>query len=183
MLPDAKNEDGRHYLPPGEGEAAERWREDALKALQPTLDRIERLGPALAKESDCELFATIIGASARTHPSRDEDGLYLKYEYGAYALDVAEELDPQWRDKVRALDEPGVVEPFFTRFGLHLVYVPRLEPARLADGSMDEAGLKAAREDFLREQIHEVWQAERLRETLKSLRERRVVRLAPEVSK
>jgi hypothetical protein len=61
------------------------------------------------------------------------------------------------------------------------VVIGKIEPARLAPGSLPPAELEAARADVLRSEMEISWRAEQLQRTLAEIRDRRVVRLSPDL--
>ena len=147
IVPAEKGEDGRHVEPPAEGEAAEQWRTEAEAALAPLLDRVERFRDDLLADSSCEVFGRMVGTSEHLFES-SAGQLALRYERFAFAPSEAESFDPEWVEIVSRHAEPALIEPFTTRFGLHFVIVGKVEDAQLADGSMPEAELEAARREL-----------------------------------
>lgn len=197
LIVPAERVDGRHVMVPGAGEsdpdpeAAAAWRAAAREAFTPLVDRVHRLEPDLlaatgddpdAREGDCELLARIVGASEQKLPGPEGTGDFrVRFERFAFAPSTVTGFDPTWVEAVTKLDGPGLLGPFPTRFGLHLVMLAEIQPALLADGSRPPDELRAARKAKLREEMRDSWRAEQLRETLAEERERRVVRLAPEL--
>lgn len=180
VVPAETNDDGRHVEPPGEAEAAARWQAEAEAALAPLLARVERFRDDLLSDQNCELFGRMVGTSAHQFETASGEDLVLRYERFAFAPSEAASFDPAWVEIVSAHDQPTIIEPFATRFGLHLVIVGKVEDAALAEGSLPPAELDAARRARLREEIETAWRGQSLAETLTELREHHVVRLAPE---
>ncbi len=203
VVPAAK-EGGRHVLPPSEGEPAERWRSGAEQAFAPFVARAKRLEDELLAAGDCSLLGRLVQSSEQalaldgpSHRSAGEDAppelpesgpsgpelpesdrMTLRFEQFGFAPDVEGTLDPTWVERVRALGGTGLVGPFATRFGIHLVLVVKIEPASLADGSHPPDELARRREAFLREQIRDQWRAEQLALEVQRIRDDRVVRVA-----
>ncbi|WP_052556242.1 hypothetical protein [Enhygromyxa salina] len=175
--------------PPSEGEAAERWRAAANQAFAGLVARARRFEPDLLSEGGCAVLGRIVGTSQQRfaiEPGPDSTGsgsLTLRYEHFAFAPSDAGSFDPQWVETVTAREAPGIVGPFATQFGVHLVLVASIEAAAFADGSLPEAQLRAAREAHLRGEIEQAWQADQLQQTLAKIRDRRVVRLSPELER
>jgi parvulin-like peptidyl-prolyl isomerase len=182
LIVPARKAEGRHAKPPSEPEAAARWRAAASAAFAPLVARARELEPDLIRDGDCSLLGRIVGASERAFES-EAGPLALRFERFAFAPSTAESFDPEWVEAVTARTEPGIVGPFATQFGLHLVVIGKIEPARLADGSLPPEELQTRREGALREEIEEAWRADRLQQTLIELGDRRVVRLAPELER
>jgi hypothetical protein len=193
LVPAAKSEDGRNLEPPSEGEAAQQWRTAAEQAFAPFVDRVTGIAPDLLATDDCSLLGRLVGGSERSFaiselPGETEPAFTLRFEQFAFAPSVADTFDPGWVAAVTAPPASGTAErrivgPFATRFGLHLVVIGKIEPARLAPGSLPPAELQAARELALRSEIEESWRADQLQRTLAELRDRRVVRLSPDLER
>jgi hypothetical protein len=170
IVPSETGEDGRNVLPPADGEEARRWHEDATLAFAPIAARISALGDELLDDRECALIGRIVNASARSF-----DALSVRFERFAFAPSEVTSFAPEWVEQVGARTEPGVVGPFATRFGVHLVVINAIEPALLADGSLPPDQLAAAREAELRATLLPAWRAQQLEQTLAAKRERNVV--------
>jgi hypothetical protein len=190
VVPAAKSE-GRHIEPPSDGEAAQQWRTAAEQAFAPFVARVTSIEPDLLATDDCSLLGRLVEASEKTLET-EAGAVTLRYEQFAFAPSEVETFDPGWVAEVmagaaRASATSGsprsIIGPFATRFGLHLVVVGKIEPARLADGSLPPAELEAARKEALRDEIEEAWRADQLLQTLAEIRDRRVVRLSPELER
>lgn len=189
IVPAEKGPDGRPAAPPREGEAAERWQARAEQALGPFATRSRRLERELLDAGHCDLLARLADTSTREFAAIDpapgetsgpEHGaLRLRFEKFAFAPSESTNLDPTWVAAVTAESRPRLVGPFLSPFGLHLVLVDEIKPASLADASLPEAELRAAREAALREAIHERWRADELQRVIARARDEQVVRLAP----
>ncbi|PRQ09266.1 hypothetical protein ENSA7_09570 [Enhygromyxa salina] len=179
--------DGTFVKPPSEGEAAQQWLAAANAAFAPLVARVHRVEPELVTEDGCAVLGRIVGTSEVTFagPEQAPDAsMIVRFERFAFAPSDPGNFDPQWVEAVTAgAAGPGVVGPFATGFGLHLVVVTNIEPAAFADGSLPEAQLRAAREAHLRGEIEHAWQADQLQQTLAKIRDRRVVRLSPELER
>jgi hypothetical protein len=152
------------------------WRQRAKSVLDPIADRLRRHLPERDAEA-CKLIQQWV----RLEGSTDDD-VRLRVESGGFDLEACgEEADdgsclrpqftPRWTEPVSRAEGPGFLPPFFTEFGLHLVYVVDI----LAPRSLDDPETDA----YLREQVHEQWQREQFAAYVQRLREKRAVRLAP----
>jgi hypothetical protein len=177
IVPRERDEDGRNMQPPSEGEAAARWQADAGRAFAPLVARVEAVADDLLGSQDCAVFSRIVGASERALET-DSGALTIRSESFALVPEQAQSFDPVWLEQVTARAEPHLVGPFATQFGLHLVVVSNIEPAKLADGSLPPEQLAAAREAELRTSIEQAWRADQLQRTMADARDRRVVRVA-----
>lgn len=150
------------------------WREQAQARLAPLADRLRRSLPA-DDPDPCELITRWVHLEPR-----ELDDVRFRVESGGFDLKAcAEPADgggcktpqfvPAWTGPVSQAEAPGFLEPFFTEFGLHLVHVVDILPAR----SLDDPGTDA----YLREQVHPRWQREAFETTVHRLREKRAVRM------
>ena len=180
IVPAALGEDGRHVAPPSaedEPDASAQWFADANAAFAPVVARLEALGGELeTSEDECEFVARIIGGSVQDLDT-PSGAMKLRFERFAFTP-AAKGLDPGWLEQVTRRREPGLVGPFASQFGVHLVLLDLIRPASLADGSLPEAELQAAREAELRTQMRDSWRTDELQRALANARDRRVVRLA-----
>lgn len=181
LVPAAKSQ-GRHVEPPSEGEAAQQWRTAAEQAFAPFVERVMSIAPDLLATDDCSLLGRLVGVSERSFESQ-AGAVTIRFEQFAFAPSEAETFDPGWVAEVTAGSSKRIIGPFATRFGLHLVVVGKIEPARLADGSLPPAELQAAREQVLRSEIEQAWRTDQLQQKLAEIRDRRVVRLSPELER
>ena len=190
LLVPAEMVDKRHVEPPTEEEAKQRWRAAAGQAFAPFIARVDRIADDLLATDDCSLLGRLVGGSERTFET-EVGAVTMRFEQFAFAPSQAENFDPEWVASVisrpdltaHTVGERRIVGPFPTRFGLHLVIVGNIEPAQLEDGSMPPDELKAAREQLLRGEIEQTWRANQLMQTLAEIRDRRVVRLSPELER
>ncbi|MCA9680947.1 MAG: hypothetical protein KC457_02030 [Myxococcales bacterium] len=164
---------------PADLEQAARWYAEAEDAFAPFVARVQRLEPELLG-GDCALLGRLVGASERALGDAESPlgVMALRYESFAFAPSTVQGFDPAWLEQVATLDGPGLVGPFPTNFGLHLVLVSKIEPANLADASLPEAELTAAREAQLRHELELSWRGQELMASLEDMRARRVVRMA-----
>lgn len=200
IVPAAKGEDGRPARPPSEGDAALRWRARAEQALEPFATRSRRLEADLLAARNCDLLARLADSSVREFPAIDPEpgatagpehaALRLRFEQFGFAPSESAGLDRGWVEAVTASPPgppgppgPRLVGPFASPFGVHLVLVADVRPASLEEGSLAPDELEAAREDALREAMHERWLAEQLQVELQRARDERVVRLAPDLER
>ncbi|NVB42190.1 hypothetical protein G6O69_30485 [Pseudenhygromyxa sp. WMMC2535] len=160
---------------------AERWYATAGQTFAPMVERIQRAGDELIEEQrGCGLFLRLIGASDHEFSTELGD-MRIRSERFAFAPALSDNFDQSWVERVTAQEEPGLIGPFETEFGIHLVLLNEVLPASLEDGSMAPDALRTAREQRLREELEMSWRAEQLQLTLEEIRERRVIRLAPEL--
>jgi hypothetical protein len=183
LLVPAATSGGRNVEPPSEGVAAEQWRAAAEQAFAPFVRRVMSLAPDLLATDDCSLLGRLVGASESTLET-EAGAVAIRFEQFAFAPSVVDTFDAGWVAEVtNAGPSERIIGPFATRFGLHIVVIGKVEPARLADGSLPPAELQAAREQVLRSEIEQAWRADQLQRTLAEIRDRRVVRLAPELER
>lgn len=186
IVPAAQSESGRNVEPPSEGEAAQQWQRAAEQAFAPLVARVMSIAPDLLATDDCSLLGRVVGSSERSLET-DAGAVTIRFETFVFAPSLVDSFDPGWVAEVTTgaakLDGHGIIGPFATRFGLHLVVVGKIEPARLEDGSLPPAELQAAREQVLRGEIEQAWRADQLQQTLAEIRDRRVVRLSPELER
>jgi hypothetical protein len=149
------------------------WRERAALLTAPLAQRLERYRDDLAAEEDCELFHRLVRDS-----HLDEEGSELELRLEKFPTLPGQGLDQDFVARVTALDEPGLVAPFFTRFGRHFVFVPRILPALLPDEAFPDEELQAKRGEHLRQEMHNDWRGDALRAELDRMRRDRVVRTA-----
>lgn len=152
------------------------WRAAAERALEPVRARIERNVPVGDSEA-CSLIEREVELSGPAEDPRVE----VSFERAAgFDLDACAEqdaagactqprFDPAWTDRVRALAGVGFSSPFFTRFGLHLVYVEQRLPAQPAGDP--------ATEQRVRESVLDAWRAEAFALELEALGGARTVRM------
>jgi hypothetical protein len=175
--------DGSFVKPPSEPEAAQQWRAAADQAFSELVERVQQFQPDLLAEGGCALFGRIAGTSEHSFET-DAGPMLLRFEQFAFAPSDATSLDGDWVAAVTAHGPtPGVVGPFATQFGLHLVIISNVEPAFLANGSLPDDQLLTAREAHLRGEIERAWQADQLQQTMAEIRDRQVVRLSPELER
>lgn len=153
------------------------WREAASRALAPVLARIERT-VAVGDPDACPLLMRTVELSG---PGDDPQLRVTSPRAGGFDLDACLERDdagacveprfaPEWTEQVRAMEVPGFSAPFFTRFGLHVVYAHERLPARPAGDPATEAAL--------REAVLDAWRADALDRRLDALRQASTVRVA-----
>lgn len=180
LVPTGEDADGL-YMVPGTQEGdldpakAAAWYAAASDAFAPAVDRVRRLHDA-SEAHRCELLGRAIGYSRHDFET-DAGPVRLRFEQFGFAPSDADRLDAEW---VRAVVDGGggLVGPFETQFGLHVVAVQRIEPSNLPDGELPEKQLRAAREAQMRDAVAERWRASEFQRELEKMRERRVVRVA-----
>ena len=152
------------------------WRARAQSVLDPAADRLRRHLP----EGDAEPCKLVRQWIAFEQSS--DESVRLRVEAGGFDLEACQgprtdgrcetpQFSPRWTEPVSRAEGPGFLPPFFTEFGLHLVYVVDILPAR----SLDDPDT----DTVLREQVHEAWQRERFAAYVQRLREKRAIRIAP----
>lgn len=151
------------------------WREAAMAVMTPLVRRIRRNLPIGDAEA-CQLIVRELELSGQP----DDPRLRLSFPRPAgFDLDACREFDPDgscrkpqfdptWTAHVRALPAPGLSAPFFTQFGLHLVYVEAHQPPQLADDPTTES--------LLRQTVLPGWRAEALELALQAMSRKRAVR-------
>jgi hypothetical protein len=206
IVPAQQGEDGRSVQPPDpeqDPDAAAQWFADANLAFAPIAARIEGIAPEILGENRCEVLGRVVGASEREFDT-PSGPMLVRFERVVFEGSAAR-LDQTWLAAVTETRAPGLVAPrdratsspgfdraasspgfdraasspgFPTRFGVHLVFIDKIEASELADGSQPPKQLAAAREAKLRDEIVEPYRAEQLQQLLIQARDRRVVRRA-----
>lgn len=127
----------------------------------------------LKKGTNCTLFDSWANAFAPA-PSPE-----LAFKKEALVLDLSQDQwDQDFVAQVSPVQEPTLLEPFMTQFGLHLVYVARVFKAHLpakADGSLS-ADVQRQREAYMRDWLVETWRKRALKELLENLAKTQVIR-------
>jgi hypothetical protein len=177
IVPAQQGEDGRAVLPPDREQdpAAAQWFADANLAFAPIAARIAGLAAEIDGDR-CEILGKVVGASERELET-PSGAMRLRFERFVFETH-AKGLDPGWLATVTETRARGVVAPFPTQFGVHLVVVDEIKPSDLAGGSLPAKQLAAAREAKLRAEFVEPWRADQLQMLLLQARDRRVVRRA-----
>jgi hypothetical protein len=173
-------------MPKGvEGDAARemaedpKWRAHAMAIAERLHHRVERHVPP-GDEAACRLLARQLEMSRQ--PADERFQMKFEPEIG-YDLDACAEtaddgtcitpsLVPEWTSVIAAVSPPALVEPFATRFGVHVVLATAIEPDRPAGAPATEA--------FLRAQVHPRWQTEAFSRYLDALAAEHTVRVASE---
>jgi hypothetical protein len=166
---------GKGATPPEDPAARAKWDARALELLAPLERTVRANWPALRDDDDCTAFFTIthhVTATGR------EEGYKFKAE--RFRPAATDPLDPVFMEHLTSQEEPGVLAPFSTRFGVHLVVVPEIIEPHLEEGSLPPAELAAARAREAREGLHPSWRASAFEAALERMREDRVVRLVDE---
>jgi hypothetical protein len=151
------------------------WRKRAQAVFEPVADRMRRHLP----EGDADLCKLM---QQWVHLEKPGDDVRFRVESGGFDLEACAQVgengecktpafSPRWTEPVSRAQGAGFLPPFFTEFGLHLVYVIDILPAR----SLDDPDT----DTFLRETAHAGWQQEAFATYVQRLREKRTVRLAP----
>lgn len=155
------------------------WREHAMAIAQRFYRRARNVVPP-RDPSACRLLARVVELSPQ--PEDDRFLLKLEPEIG-YDLDACAEtgedgtcttprLAPEWTEVIAEVSPPALVEPFASRFGVHVPLVVGIDPDRPADAPDTEA--------FLRAQVHPRWQTEAFSAWLDALAAEHTVRVAAE---
>lgn len=153
------------------------WRDAAQAALAPVLARIERTVPPGDPEA-CRL----IGRQVQLSEALADPRLQLSFpKPGGFDLEACIQIrphdghclqprfDPEWTAVVRAMEAPSLSAPFFTRFGLHAVYLHERLPPQPADDP--------ATESIVRASVLDAWRAEQLDLRLQQMSQDRSVRM------
>jgi hypothetical protein len=181
IVPSEVDPDGRNVLIPSDPELAAKWQADASQAFAPMIARVEGFGPELVGDPRCPILAAIVGGSERELET-PSGPMTIRFESFGFAPELADGFDRGWLEQVTAKPEIGLVGPFATKFGQHLVIVNEIKPPVLPDGSLPADQLMAARDPVLRAEIELAWRADQLQRALGDARQRRVVRLASDLS-
>lgn len=155
------------------------WREHAMAIAQRFHRRALRIVPP-RDAAACRLLARAVELSPQPEDARF--ALKLEPETG-YDLDACAEIGedgtcitpmlvPEWTSVIAEVSPPALVQPFASRFGVHVPLVVGIDPDRPA-GSPDT-------EAFLRAQVHPRWQAEAFSAWLDALAAEHTVRVAAE---
>jgi hypothetical protein len=155
-----------------------KWRERALAFLRPVRERMVKAVP-VGHPDACKIMGQLVGLERH-----EVDGLRLHFEGAGYELGACVEfaqdggcdkylLVREWADEVRKADGHGFLEPFFSRWGLHLVYMKDIVPERTAEDPTAESEL--------RQIAHPRWQTKAFLEYMDRLRKERGVRVAGDV--
>ena len=123
--------------------------EDFTLALEP----LRAEGVAV---DDCLIFVSLAGAFANTHLEHPD--VNFKVERSVYPVCTRGSLVDAWVDSMCGLETPGLVPPFVSPFGVHLVHVQKIVPATSGtpesyDRKAREAALDRWRTEELREEI------------------------------
>ena len=170
VLPAAKGEDGRNLKPDLEDEA---WTEKASAFMAEVRDRLREYDDDFRKEKNCDIAYQYLGM---IDPPEDGE-LELRLE--TLVVENPETFVKEFTDQVLAVYGPqSTVEPFFTEYGLHFLYVLQIRESNLPSGEFPEAELRDKRREALSERMHPAWQEHHFKQTVENLRKKRVVRLA-----
>lgn len=148
------------------------FQEAALSVLADMEQGLRLAQPELLNSERCKLFDQLTELIAAEHPEQ----LQLKRE--SLLLDLSSKSwDEDFVAKVAAAEGPGLLDPFMTRFGLHLVYVSKIFPAHLEADHQGKVSPKvnAQREQEMRSLMLERWRSEQLKELLEELRKRELI--------
>lgn len=178
MIEDAQ---GRK-VPAFDIKADRQWQAAAIALARPLFEQIQALPREYLARDDCDLFDSILKLA---DPNSSDGRIQLRSE--TIVMDSSPEAsgrwDPDFLAAVGRPDQPTQVGPFFTQFGMHFVYIPKILEERLPDGSLPEAELELRRREFLQSEMHERWLSEAFANEVKELRARVGVRLSPELSR
>ena len=162
------------------------WRAGARQFAEPAIRMLEEYSPELLGEHDCKLFSTL--TTVLTRVSEDQQYM-LRVEESIFHVDRPDLWVQPWIDAILAhegsAEAPGVgfVEPFFTVYGLHLVFVVEVQeetPLQALERGSD-AWNEALRET-LRTDLLDTWRTRvAFPRHLSRLADKHVVRLASEL--
>jgi hypothetical protein len=135
------------------------WRERARRRADEVAARLRRLVPDPSTEADCEFFQRTIrlGLDGGADPD-----LTLRVEPGGFESCREGLWDPGWVEAICPVEAPTWVDPFWTRFGVHVVAVIKVVEADPYDAS--------ARDARVREQALVPWRTSALGEALARMR-------------
>ena len=152
------------------------WQRAARSALDPVLARVQRHVPVGDHEA-CKLLQQTIDLNG----ALEDPSLILKFPPpGGVDLSACAKTDDSgrcierqfhenWASAVRSTEAPGFSEPFFSPYGLHVVYVDGVMEGRsLADPDTDA---------FLRQSVLDAWRAQQFDQRLGALSKKRAVRM------
>lgn len=133
---------------------------------------LQRALPELLASERCDLFDQLTELIAAKRP----ENIRLKRE--SLLLDLSSSnWDQDFVDKVAPLQEPALLAPFMTKFGLHLVYVSKVFPAHLAadkEGAVSPA-TQAERDREMRSLMLDRWRSDQMKALLEKLRKRELI--------
>jgi hypothetical protein len=152
-----------------------KWRAHAEALLDPVAQRL-RLHLPPDEDEPCKQIQGWMRFEA------GDDRVRFRVESGGFDLEACAEraddgscaapaFSPRWTEPVSHAEGRGFLPPFFTEFGLHLVYVIEIRPAR----SLDDPDTDA----YLRAQVHPDWQRLAFARYVQRLHEKHAVRIAP----
>lgn len=151
------------------------WQAAAKAMLEPVARRAERYVPKGDPEA-CQILGRLL-----RWVETERGDVQIGYEQGVFDLDACAQKAPdgtceqaqwvpEWTEQVEQATGPGLLPPFQTRFGWHLVYIKEIAEPREADGPDAHS--------YAREHVHPKWQAEAFAEYLDALRKEKSVKLA-----
>ena len=142
------------------------FRARALDLTQSFRRALKAAQHELFAEKKCDTFFAMARYQARSTDERIE----IRTE--KLVMDIRSETwDADFRAAVQVVQEPAIVEPFLTAFGLHIVAVVEVREASLPDDSeLAPDALQRARLDVLRDKIYPAWRRSAYNETLEQLR-------------
>lgn len=140
---------------------------DATQRIEPLHQALERALADLKQADDCKLFTSMAQGLTKDPPP----GLTFKPETMVIDL-TSPSWDRDFTDQVSPVQGPTLLPPFMTRFGLHLVYVPRVFEEHLAarkDGTI-APDIQEKREAHMRNVLAGRWRNQAFTKLLEDLR-------------
>jgi hypothetical protein len=156
-----------------------KWQERAQTWIAPTERILQANLEELQQESDCQMFFALVKLQGAVHPDQT---MQSRPEQIVLEIDRSDLWVPQFIAAVSPQSTPGIVSPFFTKFGLHLVHVRQVLAANLQDGSMPAQALEEARRTAIAEAILPAWRRSKFGDILARLRQETPIRTSPDLS-
>jgi hypothetical protein len=135
------------------------WRERAEREAETIAARLRRFLPDPSTEPNCEVIERMLRLGLTANVDAD---FAVRVESGGFESCREESWDPGWVEAICPVTTPRWVDPFWTRFGVHVVAVIKVVEA-------DEYE-PTERERRIRESILTGWRSNTLGETLARLR-------------
>ena len=157
----------------------EQWQKSALEFINPLWKQLSSNQSELMQDTHCKLFKHVVGLSSRT-----SNGHHRAIRSESFVIDllVKDRWAQEFVDHVAPVNSPTLIPPFFSKFGLHIVVVPKVLESHLADESLPAEELEQLRLEHLREKIHPAWLRDEFSKQLIELRKSYRARLGSENS-
>lgn len=143
----------------------------ARHLVAPFVRALERNEAELKAAQSCDRFDRL----AKFIDRKKEPQFEIRVERAL--LDLSQEnWDQDFRRAVSPAQSHERLEPFMTQFGLHVVYVLEVMPARLPDDSLPARQLRQKREEWLRKKMAPAYRRSAMGERLEALRKEKYLR-------